>query len=113
MAVVTFSPQVGFVQEVLRTHFPSFADQIIIRGRDGSWNYEGGGSRGGKQQFMSSAVEELQHRHPDVDFRRGATVLIDDDRNNIRIAMMDGTRAVWLNPLQPEESLFRAIIDMV
>lgn len=112
LAVVTFTPQVGFVQEVLRTHFPHVADQIIIRGRDGSWHYEGRGSRGGKQQFMASAVEELQHRHPDVEFRRGKTVLIDDDVNNIRIALMDGHRAVWLDPQRPDR-LFTDIINIV
>ena len=112
MAVVTFTPQVGFVQEVLRAHFPTFADQIIIRGRDGSWHYEGRGSRGGKQQFMASAVEELMHRHPDVEFGRQTTVLIDDDINDVKIALMDGHRAVWLNPQKPER-LFADIADIV
>ena len=112
LAVVTFTPQVCFVQEVLRAHFPSFADRIIIRGRDGSWHYEGRGSRGGKQQFMASAVEELQHRHPEEDFDRKTTVLIDDDVNNVRIALMDGHRAVWLNPQHPER-LFKDVADIV
>jgi len=100
--VVTFSPQVGFVSDVLRTHFPAFADQVVIRGRDGSWSYEGRGMRNGKQAFMSSAVEELATKHPHVTFAKNTTVLIDDDANNTRIALKDGTRAIWLNPSDPD-----------
>eukprot|EP00561_Arcocellulus_cornucervis_P010064 CAMPEP_0185818540 /NCGR_PEP_ID=MMETSP1322-20130828/20783_1 /TAXON_ID=265543 /ORGANISM="Minutocellus polymorphus, Strain RCC2270" /LENGTH=177 /DNA_ID=CAMNT_0028515653 /DNA_START=18 /DNA_END=551 /DNA_ORIENTATION=- len=102
LAVVTFSPQVGFVSDVLRTHFPAFADQVVIRGRDGSWSYEGRGMRNGKQAFMSSAVEELATKHPHVTFAKNTTVLIDDDANNTRIALKDGTRAIWLNPSDPD-----------
>lgn len=98
LAVVTFSPQVGFVSEVLRTHFPTFADGIVIRGRDGSWNYEGMGSRSGKQGHMASAAEEMGARHAELDITKRTTLLIDDDANNCRIALLDGVRAIWLNP---------------
>ena len=111
LAVVTFTPQVGFVSDVLRTHFPSFADQVVIRGRDGSWSYEGRGSRNGKQGFMASAAEELGTKHPHVDITKNTTVLIDDDANNIRIALMDGTRAVWLDPRRPDR-LFLDVMEM-
>lgn len=111
LAVVTFSPQVGFVSDVLRTHFPAFADQVVIRGRDGSWTYEGRGERRGKQAFLASAVEELGTKHPHVTFAKNATVLIDDDANNIRIALKDGARAVWLDPRDPD-CLFREVIKL-
>ena len=111
LAVVTFSPQVEFVSDVLRTHFPAFADQVVIRGRDGSWSYEGGGERRDKQTFMSSAVEELASKHPHVNFTRKTTVLIDDDQNNTVIALKNGTRAVWLDPRDPD-CLFRKVMNL-
>ena len=52
LAIVTFSPQVEQIQEVLEMHF-SFAHEIIIRGRDRSWQYEGSGMKDGKQPFLA------------------------------------------------------------
>ena len=46
---------------------------------------------------MSSAVEELRHRFQ-VEITRATTLLIDDDANNIRTALKEGVRAVWLDP---------------
>jgi len=105
MAVVTFSGQIGLIREFLRIHFPEYADTIVIRGRDGSWRYEGSGSRSGKQSFMASAVEELLTMNPDAEITKSTTLLIDDDRHNIKYALDDGVRAVWLNPRKSHRAL--------
>mmetsp|Transcript_22169 Transcript_22169/g.49505 ORF Transcript_22169/g.49505 Transcript_22169/m.49505 type:complete len:188 (-) Transcript_22169:632-1195(-) len=111
LAVVTFSPQVGYVSEVMKMHFPRFADTIVIRGRDGSWKYQGAGSHSGKQGHMASAVEELGARYADVDITKKTTLLIDDDAQNCRIALLDGVRAVWLNPMKPDR-LFKNVMNL-
>jgi len=98
VAVVTFSPQVGHIEDVLEIVFPGMAEDIPIRGRDRSWTYEGAGSKEGKQSHMASAVEELASRYPDVEISKNTTLLIDDDANNIKAALRDGVRAIWLNP---------------
>jgi hypothetical protein len=105
IAVVTFSPQVQLVSEVLRANFPAFADSVVIRGMDGSWSYEGRGSRSGKQSHMASAAEELIARHSNLDIAKRTTLLIDDDAKNCRLALLDGVRAIWLNPSRPNRLL--------
>jgi len=52
---------------------------------------------------MASAVEELCARSPSLVITRGSTVLIDDDRSNIEVALEAGVRAFWLDPRRPEE----------
>jgi hypothetical protein len=53
----------------------------------------------GKQPFMASAVEEiLQKGSCNVDIQRCTTLLIDDDPDNIRIALNDGVRGILFNP---------------
>jgi DNA-binding NarL/FixJ family response regulator len=74
-----------------------------VRGEDGSWVYAGDGSQKGKQGHMASAVEELCARSPSLVITRGSTVLIDDDRSNIEVALKAGVRAFWLDPRRPEE----------
>lgn len=98
VAVVTFSPQVGHVLDVLEITFPEISGSIPIRGDDRSWSYEGNGSKHGKQGHMASAAEELLAMHPNLEISRNSTLLIDDDANNIKIALHDGVRAIWLNP---------------
>ena len=98
IAIVTFSPQVNHIIEVLETHFPNFANDILIRGRDHSWAYEGNGMKAGKQPFMASAAEEFEEKYPSIEITRNTTLLVDDDANNIRLALKDGVRAIWFNP---------------
>lgn len=52
---------------------------------------------------MASAVEELIYmekcHHGNVlTITRATSVLIDDDINNVSIALSEGVRAVWCNP---------------
>ncbi|GKY91936.1 hypothetical protein MPSEU_000165200 [Mayamaea pseudoterrestris] len=132
VAIVTFSGQTKLVQSVVETvvGFDYFASHVVVRGRDRSWTYQGNGMHQGKQHFIASAVEELEHKlqaqrrrrlllaangetshgsdQDNASIRRihkNTTVLIDDDTNNIKCALMDGTRAVWLNPKKPHHIL--------
>jgi len=47
---------------------------------------------------MASAVEEIEAMHTKLDISRNTTLLIDDDVSNIKVALLDGVRAIWLNP---------------
>lgn len=102
VAIVTFSVQSKLVRSVLeQTVGIAAANEIPIRGGDRSWRYEGEGSLDGKQAHMASAVEELETRNQGVQIAKSSTLLIDDDRNNIRFALHDSTRAIWFNPSKP------------
>ena len=97
VAIVTFSAQTGLINEVLNLVFPDYANKIPIRGQDHSWQYVGGGSTEGKQPHMASAAEELSQQNS-VKITRNSTLLIDDDGNNIRVAMHNKVKAVRLDP---------------
>ena len=112
VAIVTFTTQIKFVRGVLEAIIPAHADKIPIRGSDRSWSYNGEGSQDGKQPYMASAVEELEHRSNDIRISKQTTVLIDDDARNIRYALADGTRAVWFNPDKPH-LLLQDLIKLV
>ena len=105
LAIVTYSPQIHIVRGIVE-HIvgPERVSLIPIRGGDKSWKYTGEGSMEGKQPFMASAVEELEQNGA-IAITKATTVLIDDDRRNIRHALQDGVRAVWLNPEKPHRVL--------
>eukprot|EP00605_Chrysophyceae_sp_TOSAG23-4_P002210 GSChrysophyteH1.ASY1.ANO1.2448.1 assembled CDS len=90
IAIVTFSSQVKLIQQVIHTLFPELSAFIPVRGRDLSWAYKGEGSKEAKQMHMASAAEELNW----------TTLLIDDDMNNIFIALKNRVRAVYCDPEQ-------------
>lgn len=111
VAIVTFSPQTKMIQRILESIVgPDHIGRIPIRGGDKSWTYNGQGSKHGKQAHMASAVEELEH-DDSIRITRETTVLIDDDVNNIRHALRNGVRGVWLNPDKPHH-LFRELKDL-
>jgi hypothetical protein len=104
VAVVTFSNQIEIVHQILE-HIGT-PDVPIRGGYPGlDFVYEGQGSTQGKQAHMASVVEELQARHKGLEITRASTVLIDDDVKNIRVALQNGVRAVWLNPKQSDRLL--------
>jgi hypothetical protein len=109
VAICTFSPQTRHIAEVLRILFPHNYECIVIRGRDQSWTYEGNGMKNGKQPHIASAATELQVRYPTQVFNKSTTILIDDDRNNVLLALQDGTRAIWLNK---EDNDFQILEDL-
>eukprot|EP00614_Pseudopedinella_elastica_P012777 CAMPEP_0172597458 /NCGR_PEP_ID=MMETSP1068-20121228/17476_1 /TAXON_ID=35684 /ORGANISM="Pseudopedinella elastica, Strain CCMP716" /LENGTH=184 /DNA_ID=CAMNT_0013396997 /DNA_START=71 /DNA_END=625 /DNA_ORIENTATION=+ len=108
IVVVTFSPQVDLIREVLGLAFPSIADQFVIRGNDKSWTYSGAGSTDRKQGHIASSFEELAMRGEGSKITRASTLLIDDDPDNIRAALLHETPAVLLNPNEPDE-LFESL----
>jgi hypothetical protein len=113
VAVVTFSPQTKMIRHVLETVLGSeeVARRIPIRGGDKTWTYNGVGSKEGKQAHMASAVEELEHQDDNIRITRASTVLIDDDVKNIRFALQNGVRGVYLNPAKPHH-LFRDLKNL-
>jgi hypothetical protein len=115
VAIVTFSFQVDLIRNLLETILGrELSDRIVIRGGNGrgpsnnsnghqntSWAYHGAGVKSGKQSHMASAVEELEALHK-VQLTKANTLLIDDDVKNVKTALREGVRALWLNPNQPE-----------
>jgi hypothetical protein len=120
VAICTFTSQIKLVRGVLDYMVGiDAAQKIPIRGGDRSWQYNngvGGGSLEGKQPHMASAVEELETRREYydtvVEISKKTTLLIDDDSKNIRFALVDQTRAIWLNPKKPH-LLLQDIIKLV
>lgn len=103
-AIVTFSRQPKLIKHVLEVELgKELAALIPVRGNDRSWNYEGAGSQEGKQPHMASAVEELLEDSGGntIEITRATTLLIDDDKRNVHIALQDGVRAVWFKPEKP------------
>lgn len=118
IAIVTFSTQIKLVRGVLETIVGvEKASRIPIRGSDRSWSYQGNGSQERKQPYIASAVEELEQQHlqddgknagssgPSIEITKNTTVLIDDDRKNVKCALEDGVRAIWFNPDKPHRLL--------
>jgi hypothetical protein len=105
MAIVTFSVQSSVVGAVIESIVgPEHAAKIPVRGGDRSWSYHGNGSKDGKQAHMASAVEELE-QGGQAEVTKSTSLLIDDDRRNIRYALADGTRAIWFDPDRPHHLL--------
>lgn len=104
VAVVTFSPQVSLVRYVLDHYLGKRESHKIPVRAGGQFSYNGSGVRDGKQAHMASAVEELEGGMSDdgVEITKQSSLLIDDDVKNIRTALRDGVRAIWLNPDQSE-----------
>jgi len=100
VAIVTLSPQVHLITEMMRLVFPSHAEYIPIRGEDSNWSYQGKGSMRGKQRHMASAAEELVAINADSRCRisRSTTLLVDDDLDNVRAALNSYTRAILCDP---------------
>lgn len=105
VAIVTFSRQASLIRRVLEASVGvEVASKIPIRGGDRSWSYEGVGSQDGKQAHMASAVEELE-QNGEIDISKATTLLIDDDKRNVQIALQDGVRAIWFRPHKPHHLL--------
>ena len=114
VAIVTKSPQVKVIQAVVSGVFPDCGAYIPVRGHpsngDFVWEYQGKGSKEGKQMHMASAAEELNLNERENQARRGlrvnneavitrnTTLLIDDDYNNIVGALSNSVRAIYLIP---------------
>lgn len=110
IAIVTLSPQVKMISDLLRIVFPSFADYIPVRGEDNSWGYQGHGCCEGKQRHMASAAEELIIANaPACKITRASTLLVDDDLSNVFTALKNKTRAVLCDP----SNIHRMVQDLM
>jgi len=99
VAIVTLSPQVKLIIDMLRIVFGPYAEYIPVRGEDSSWGYQGHGCCKGKQRHIASAAEELIVANaPNCIITRATTLLVDDDHSNIFTALEAKTRAILCDP---------------
>ncbi|ETM31071.1 hypothetical protein L914_21295 [Phytophthora nicotianae] len=123
VAIVTFSPQVQLIRDVLQLCFtPEITAQLVIRGDDRTWTltHDQTGTflplwqtdgrhldRKFKLPFMISAALEVQRRSggQSVICNRD-TVLVDDDAVNIRVANDSGVVGVYFDPEERDEEAF-------
>lgn len=90
VGVVTFSGQIELIQNVLQIAFPEYYQRIPIKGSEMSQS-------NGKIPHMASVAEVL-NRDYGVASTRATTLLIDDDWNNIELALCNKVLAVHCNP---------------
>ena len=115
IAIVTFSKLVDMISSLLRYSFgEEIAASIVIRGNDETWQYVGSpstisifrvsfvgqGCMEGKQKHMASAAEFLSRQHC-VSLSRSNALLIDDDVDNVNIALNSRVRALRCDPGNP------------
>ena len=119
VVVVTFSAQTALIREVLAAAFsPDVGRAIVVRGSDGTWQYEGRGCVGGKQAHIASAYEELNMKRSSGCAQAGAlvtrrsTLLIDDEIENVEAALRADTNAVLFNYKEPEVSFVQSLLTL-
>ena len=123
VAIVTFSPQVSLIKEVIIHTFGSkLAALIPVRGCDGSWDHRGtpllyknsnigcfnewgflGSSRDGKQKHIASVIEHFALQNRDIHIEKENILLIDDDNDNVAVARRSNLRAVTCEPENPRQ----------
>lgn len=119
VVVVTFSAQTVLIREVLAAAFsPDVGRHIVVRGSDGTWQYEGRGCVGGKQAHIASAYEELNMKRNSSGTQAGAlvtrrsTLLIDDEMENVEAALKADTNAVLFNYKESEVSFIQSLLTL-
>ena len=112
IAIVTFSGQVDLIKQMLMQEFPEQGHRIVIRGNDRSWARPVDAR--GKTAHISDAVEEIKVSHQ-VQITIRSTILIDDDNDNIEIALTNRTKAILYIPEDPnsEKKLVNDIITLM
>mmetsp|Transcript_26153 Transcript_26153/g.26385 ORF Transcript_26153/g.26385 Transcript_26153/m.26385 type:complete len:190 (-) Transcript_26153:227-796(-) len=106
VVIVTFSPQVDLILEVMRSVFPEYANKIPIRGNSPNWQYSGKGSKQGKQPHIAHAAQELENKSSKKgEYRRCTTLLLDDCPNNIQHALENHTLAIQCDPDCPQRMI--------
>mmetsp|Transcript_14630 Transcript_14630/g.29561 ORF Transcript_14630/g.29561 Transcript_14630/m.29561 type:complete len:235 (+) Transcript_14630:243-947(+) len=93
VAVVTFSEQENLISNVMEQKFPGH--YIPVRG----WFDE----EGGKQVHIAEATKDIMShmQEEDIIMSEQTTMLIDDDRRNIKIAVHEGYPAIAFDPDNP------------
>lgn len=110
ICVVTFSGQTKLILETIKIGFPNHWNRIVVRTNDPCWG-RGFPSKKGKQKHIASAVEEIEKQlEVPINISKKSTLLIDDDRDNIKIAIDDGVPALCFDIKDPE-SMITDIIE--
>ena len=87
-AIVTFSEQIGLISNVTRQFFPG--QYIPVHG----WYT----SSEGKQGHLLRAIRDINKSHGNTYVSNGTTILIDDDKRNIKKARKDGYGTIQYDP---------------
>ncbi|KAM7436603.1 hypothetical protein ABFA07_013620 [Porites harrisoni] len=96
VAVVTQSPQVSLVREVLEKALPDCDTSVIhIRGSDGKWKELKGVSKEGKQQHIESVLRQIE-KDQKIKIKSSQVILLDDDQQNISVARSCKMRALQI-----------------
>ncbi|KAJ7337268.1 hypothetical protein OS493_010125 [Desmophyllum pertusum] len=86
VAVVTLSPQIPLIREVMEQALPeSNTSRIHYRGTDGKWKEVKGVTKEGKQQHIESVLNQIEKDHK-VRIKSKEVILLDDDETNISVA---------------------------
>ena len=112
VVIVTFSNQTQLIRDVIAISFPpDTSAEIIVRGLDGTWLYDGSGSSEGKQGHIASACEELNMKYgSNGQVSRRSTILIDDECENVEAALKAETNAILFNSFEPEIELINSLL---
>lgn len=57
----------------------------------------------GKQRHMASAAFEINTTNKDVNITRSTSLLIDDDADNVKIALANKVPALYFDPEHPDK----------
>lgn len=126
VAVVTFSPQVPLIRQVLALSFAAdVAHRLILRGDDASWQLAHGDAAGFaplwqtsgrhldrscKLPFVISAALQASGERCEL-VRNRDTLLFDDDAANIRVVNDSGIAGVYFDPQHQTD--FPALLKQV
>jgi hypothetical protein len=99
VCVGTFSTQTKLISKVLELSFPDSPPIPVYGGSD-----QVEGLTEGKQSQLSLCMRYYEQSVKDL--RKEATLLIDDDPDNIKVAREDGYKAIQYRPEPPMRSLY-------
>lgn len=103
ISVVTFSRQVSLIRKVLQQSMEGdneFVKSMPIEGRiPPHYNTVG------KQPHITDVIKTFEKTYPGLELSSSSVLLIDDDRNNIRLAEIQGYKSILFDPKYPEDLL--------
>jgi hypothetical protein len=92
IAVASFSVQEQLIRDVIRDAIPPARDIVIRGGKNLS------GPQGKRDQLTQVLHDIHSGTSGDKSILPANTILIDDDKNNIRGAKKDGYKSLWFDP---------------
>jgi hypothetical protein len=103
-AVTSFSVQEALIQEVITITIP-IASNITVRGGRNRSEPQG------KKKQLAEAIEAVSRSSGEAGLSPLNTILIDDDKNNVRRAKKDGYYSLWLDP-DNFDGFFNSVISI-